>query len=201
MEGGKNKPTCLHTWRCHSPPNCSAISKIHFYHMAQQPHDKITHLICKMLNGDVLVTLCEICSYLSRGPQCDGAVCWAAVTTCDFPHICCWYKWHALNEDTVFLIVMYLSVAVFCKDIMAVHFCHTDQKLDPALSVFSLWQQQFPSLTITLWSTLCSWYKWLITAMRHPVTLIYTNHTLPLWLLLNRINAGANVSGSQTQRA
>lgn len=43
--------------------------------------------------------------------------------------------------------------------------------------------------------------KWLIMTMRHPVTLIYPNHTPPLWLLLNRIDAGANVSGSQTQKA
>lgn len=37
--------------------------------------------------------------------------------------------------------------------------------------------------------------------MRHPVTLIYTNHTLALRLLLNRVNVGANVFGSQAQKA
>lgn len=80
--------------------------------------------------------------------------------------------------------------------------CQIDWQLHSALSVsrlkysnsFYLW------LSLATQSTSWRWWKWPITAMRHRVTLIYTNRSLPLWLLLNHVNVEANVSGSQTKK-
>lgn len=183
--------TVRHTGRCHSPPDCSANSTIRFYRVAVALN---AHLICEMFGSH-----CVSWALISAGS--DGVTVVFAVllllhfffqylfpvqTACSFSHckelICCRGKKKQQKHHNAI--------------------CQIDWKFDSALSVFSLWQ---PTVSIshdhTVVHIVLLIYKWLITAMRHPVTLIYTNHTLPLWLLLNRINAGANVSGSGTRKA
>lgn len=186
--------TVRHTGRCHSPPDCSAKSTIRFYRVAVTLN---AHLICEMFGS-----YCVSWALISAG---SGGVVVVFVVLLLLHFYLFFYTFVSGTNCMPFFSSYRVNLLQDKTPPQKTHhnaICQIDWKFDSALSVFSLWQ---PTVSISHDHTVVHIvqliYKWLITAMRHPVTLIYTNHTLPLWLLLSRINAGANVSSSGTRKA
>lgn len=113
MEGGEN--TVLSAYK-EMPFSSSLLKTQQFYHVKLAARIHRLSDICEVLCADVWVPLCEFNSFLSKRLQCDGSVwCYNYMW---FLHICCLYKWHAVNDDAVFLIVRCLSVPPFCREII-----------------------------------------------------------------------------------